>query len=74
MVALATADNPARAQEITQHPPKLGDVAARTVTRTLHVGIIGEIRVAGGRMPDVVLAPAPSGAGFDLGASYRSRR
>jgi peptide/nickel transport system substrate-binding protein len=74
MVALATADNPARAQEITQHPPKLGDVAARTITRTLHVGVIGEIRVAGGRMPDVVLAPAPSGAGFDLGASYRSRR
>lgn len=73
MVALATADNPARAQEIMQHPPRLGDVAPRTLTRTLRCGVVGEIRVVGGRVPDLVLAPSGSG-GFDLGASYRARK
>ncbi|MBX3213407.1 MAG: hypothetical protein KF850_15325 [Labilithrix sp.] len=72
MVALATADNPTRAQEIMQHPPKLGDVAARTLTRTFRAGVIGEIRVVGGRVPDLVLAPSGNGFGFDLGGSYRS--
>jgi peptide/nickel transport system substrate-binding protein len=74
MVALATTDSPARAQEVAQHPPKLGDVAARTITRTLRLGVVGEVRVMGGRVPDVVLVPSASGAGFDLGGSYRSRR
>ncbi len=74
MVALATADNPVRAQEIMQHPPKLGDVAPRTLTRTLRCGVVGEIRVGGGRVPDLVLAPSAIGAGFDLGASYRAKK
>lgn len=74
IAALATADNPVRAQEIVQHPPKLGDVSARTMTRTLRCGIVGEIRVGGGRVPDLVLAPSGTGFGFDLGASYRARR
>jgi peptide/nickel transport system substrate-binding protein len=74
MVALATSENPSRAQEIMQHPPKLGDVAARTMTRTLHCGVVGEIRVVGGRVPDLVLAPSGAGFGFDLGASYRLAR
>ena len=74
MVALATADNPVRAQEIMQHPPKLGDVAARTLTRTLRAGVIGEVRVVGGRVNDLVLAPSGIGFGFDLGASFRMRR
>lgn len=73
MVALATADNPARALEIVAHPPKLGDVAARTLTRTLRCGVVGELRIVGGRMPEVVLAPA-GGGGWDLGASYRSAK
>lgn len=72
MVALATADNPIRAQEIVQHPPKLGDVAARTLTRTFRGGVVGEIRVGGGRVPDLTLAPSGNGFGFDLGSSYRS--
>ena len=74
MVALATADNPARAQQIMQHPPKLGDVSARTVTRTLRVGVVGEVRVVGGRVNDLVLAPSGNGFGFDLGASFRTKR
>jgi peptide/nickel transport system substrate-binding protein len=74
MVALATSDNPVRAQEIVQHPPKLGDVAPRTMTRTLRCGVIGEVRVVGGRVPDLVLAPSGTGFGFDLGASYRTKK
>jgi peptide/nickel transport system substrate-binding protein len=74
MVALATADSPTRAQEIMQHPPKLGAVPPRTMTRTLRCGVIGEIRVDGGRIPDLVLAPSGNGYGFDLGASFRTAR
>jgi len=74
MVALATADNPARAQQIMQHPPKLGDVSARTLTRTLRAGVIGEVRVVGGRANDLILAPSGNGFGFDLGASFRTKR
>ena len=72
MVALATADSSARAQEIVQHPPRLGDVSARTLTRTLRCGVVGDIRVVGGRMPDLALASGPTG--LDLGASYRTRK
>lgn len=74
MVALATADNPVRAQEIMQHPPKLGDVPPRTLTRTLRAGVIGDVRVVGGRVSDLVLAPSGNGFGFDLGASFRAKR
>lgn len=79
MIALATSDNPVRAQEITQHPPKLADVSPRTMTRTLRAGVIAEIRVVGGRASDrhreLVLAPSNTGFGFDLGASFlRAKR
>jgi peptide/nickel transport system substrate-binding protein len=73
-VALATANDPSRASDLVLHPPKLGDVSARTLTRTLRAGIIGDIKVSGGRIPELVLAPSAIGHGFDLGASYRARR
>lgn len=73
-VALATANDPARAGDVMLHPPKLGEVSARTLTRTYKCGVIGEVKVSGGRIPELVLAPSPSGSGFDLGASYRARR
>ena len=74
MVALATAESPSRGAEIMQHPPKLGDVPARTLTRTWRIGVLGEIRVGGGRIPDLNLAMSASGAGLDLGQSSRGRR
>jgi peptide/nickel transport system substrate-binding protein len=73
MVALATADNAGRATELVQHPPKLGEIPPRTTTRTLRCGVVGEIRVQGGRAPDVQLAASTAGSGFDLGASTRTR-
>lgn len=74
MVALATAESPSRGAEIMQHPPKLGDVPARTLTRAWRIGVLGEIRIGGGRIPDLNLAMSASGAGLDLGSSARGRR
>jgi peptide/nickel transport system substrate-binding protein len=73
MVALATADNALRAGELVQHPPKLGEIPPRTMTRTMHCGVVGEIRVQGGRAPDVQLATSPMISSFDLGSSTRGR-
>ena len=73
MIALATADQSATAATLVQKPPKLGDVSARTLTRTMRCGVVGEIRVQGGRAPEVTLAPSSFGGGFDLGASTRAR-
>ena len=73
MIALATADNALRASELVQHPPKLGEIPPRTLTRTMHCGVVGEIRVQGGRAPDVTLPGSPAMATFDLGASTRAR-
>lgn len=73
MVALATADNALRASDLVRHPPKLGEIPPRTMTRTMHCGVVGEIRVQGGCAPDVLLASSSSTNGFDLGASMRAR-
>jgi peptide/nickel transport system substrate-binding protein len=73
MIALASADNALRASELVQHPPKLGEIPPRTMTRTMHCGVVGEIRVQGGRAPDVQLAASSMSATFDFGASTRAR-
>jgi peptide/nickel transport system substrate-binding protein len=71
--ALATAEGGTRATDLMLHPPKLGDVPARTLTRTLRCGVLGEVRVQGGRVPDLLLPASPNAAGFDLGAASRGR-
>ncbi len=73
MVAFATADSAGRATELVQRPPKLGEIPARTLTRTLRCGVVGEIRVQGGRAAEVQLVASSLGPGFDLGATTRSR-
>jgi peptide/nickel transport system substrate-binding protein len=72
-VGLATADDPATAPDIALHPPRLDVVAARTLTRTMRLGVVGEIRVQGARMPDVTLAASPAG-GLGLGDATRARK
>lgn len=73
MIALATSDGAGRAAELVKKPPKIGEQPARSLTRTMRCGVVGEIRVSGGYVPDdVVLAASPAG-GFDLGASFRLR-
>jgi peptide/nickel transport system substrate-binding protein len=72
MLGLATADDPASALSLARHPPR-GDVAPRTATRTMRLGVVGEIKLQGGRAPDLVLPPSPMGAGVDWGSAFRSR-
>lgn len=75
LVALATADDPARARELARHPPRLApDVRPRALTSALRLGVIGEVRVAGGVVPDATLARAAIGEGWDLGATFRRTR
>jgi len=72
LIALATADDVARAKDIVRHPPKLAaNATPRTVTSTLRVGVLGEMRVSGGVVPDIVLARSASGEGWDLGGTFR---
>lgn len=72
LVALATADDPQKAIELLKKPPK-GELPVRTLTRTLRLGVVGEVRAQGGRMGDTLLAPS-AGLGIDWGASSKVRR
>lgn len=72
LTGLATADNAQHAIELVRHPPRVIDAPARTLTRMLRVGVLGEIRVQGGRVPDLLLPASPSG--WDLGAATRARK
>lgn len=71
MMALATAEDPARGRDVAKTPHHGPIVSARTLTGLLRVGVLGDVRIAGGVVPDLVLARSPSGEGWDLGASYR---
>jgi peptide/nickel transport system substrate-binding protein len=73
LIGLATADDAVTAASLTRHPPR-GDVAPRTATRTMRIGVVGEIRLEGGRAPEVVLPLSPWGRGVDWGSAYRMRR
>lgn len=74
LVGLVQASEPARARELALHPPRLGDVPARTLTRTLRVGVLGEVRAQGGRAPDVLLPPSSQAPGVDWGAARRVKK
>ncbi|PKN46445.1 MAG: hypothetical protein CVU63_07550 [Deltaproteobacteria bacterium HGW-Deltaproteobacteria-20] len=73
LVALATADDGGRARSIVQYPPRLGSFDPRVLTRTLNLGVVGGLRVAGALAPSVVMAAAEEAEGWDLGAVYRRR-
>lgn len=73
ILGLATADDAATALSLARHPPR-GDVAPRRATRSMRLGVVGEIRLEGGRAPDVVLPASPSGRGVDWGAAFRVHR
>jgi peptide/nickel transport system substrate-binding protein len=72
LVALAAAGDPMAARDIVRRPPRLTSFAPRMLTRTLKIGVLGELRVAGAHAPDVHLAKNAAGEGWDLGSSYRS--
>jgi peptide/nickel transport system substrate-binding protein len=72
-VGLATSDDPATVADIAAHAPRLDGTMPRTLTRTMHIGVVGEVRVQGARMPDVTLASSPAG-GLDLGGVTRAKK
>ena len=73
LLGLATADDPSAALALARHPPR-GEVTPRHATRAMRVGVVGEIRLQGGRAPDVVLPPSRWGRGIDWGSAFRARR
>jgi peptide/nickel transport system substrate-binding protein len=70
IAALATADDPSTAAQLARHPPR-AELGARVLTRTMRIGVLGEIRIQGGRVPDLYLPSMP--LGLDLGAATRRR-
>jgi peptide/nickel transport system substrate-binding protein len=72
LVALAAASDPSSALELMRSPPRLSTFSPRALTRTLKLGVLGELRVMGAHAPDVRLAKSTTGEGWDLGATYRT--
>ena len=72
VVGLATADDPATAASLVRHPPR-GDLSPRTATRTMRLGVVGEVRLQGGRAGDVMLPASRWGRGVDWGGAFRGR-
>ena len=60
------------ALELMRSPPRLSTFSPRALTRTLRLGVLGELRVVGAHAPDVRLAKSTAGEGWDLGATYRA--
>ncbi len=73
LAGLSTSSDSTSAADAIRHPPRLGDVSARTLPRTLRVGILGEIRAQGGRVADLWLPMCADGTGVDWGAATRGR-
>lgn len=72
LVSLASADPTSSAFDLVRHPPKIAEAPARTLTRTLRVGVLGEARMQGGRVADLSL-PLRS-YGVDWGSVSRARK
>ena len=64
--------DPSLALELMRSPPRLSTFSPRALTRTLRLGVLGELRVVGAHAPDVRLAKSTAGEGWDLGATYRA--
>jgi peptide/nickel transport system substrate-binding protein len=73
LLGLATADDAGAAAALARHPPR-AELPLRSATRTMRLGVVGEIRLQGGRASDVVLPPSPWGRGVDWGNAFRARR
>ncbi len=77
ILGLATADDAtsasALARRLARHPPR-GDVTPRHATQSMRLGVVGEVRLEGGRAPDVVLPLSAWGRGIDWGAAFRGHR
>jgi peptide/nickel transport system substrate-binding protein len=72
--ALVTADDPAACVAMIQRAPHFAqDGAARTLTRTMNLGVLGEIRFQGGRANTLTLKTSPRG-GPDFSSATQAKR
>jgi peptide/nickel transport system substrate-binding protein len=72
--ALVAADDPVRGAERARRPPLGADAyAPRRVGRFLRTGVVSELRLTGGRMPDLPLPLWPDGRGIDFSSIVRPR-
>ena len=71
-IALATANDPGAARELARHRPRDG-LAPRVVTRTMHLGVVGEIRVVGGHARGLTLPRSRGSRGLDWGSAFWAR-
>ena len=74
LAGLASADDLTSSADAIRHPPRVGEVPARTLTRSMRIGVLGDIRVQGARIADLAFAPSPLGVGIDWGNASRVRR
>jgi peptide/nickel transport system substrate-binding protein len=72
LVSLAAATDPQVGLELMRRPPRLANFSPRLLTRTLKIGVLGELRVTGAHAPEVHLARSPTADGWDLGATFRA--
>ena len=71
-VALASSEDTHRAADIARRPPR-GEVSTRVLARSLRVGVLGDVRASGGRVPDLRIDVSPRNAGIDWGNATRAR-
>ncbi len=70
LLGLATANDAAIATSLALHPPR--DIPhPRKATRAMRIGVVGEIRLQGGRGQDVVLPQSSWGRGVAWGDASR---
>jgi peptide/nickel transport system substrate-binding protein len=72
LVALTQAASPKAALDLVRRPPNLASFAPEVVTRTLRLGVVGELRIVGAAVPDVRIATGRDG--WDLASTFRARR
>jgi peptide/nickel transport system substrate-binding protein len=70
LIGLATADDPLRGADLMRHPPRT-EATPRVLCRTMRVGIVGEIRIQGGRASDLNVSLAAGRV--DFGSLTRAR-
>jgi peptide/nickel transport system substrate-binding protein len=70
VIGLAAADDATTATSLALHAPRTLP-SARVATRAMRIGVVGEIRLQGGRAQDVVLPPSSWGRGVAWGDAFR---
>jgi len=73
LAGLATSDTPSNAAEVLRHAPR-GDASPRALTQLMRIGVVGEVRIQGGRVPDLNLPPSANAPTIDWGAATRGKR